>query len=106
MWQVTFTTDDKRLPKALRALAGIAFGTPSVVPLSGAKAKGGKLVEDQLSPEDIVAKLPEFFTVAQLNGVLKDAALSTMGIHQRLVSYMRRKLIKRAGRGKYRKIVK
>ena len=56
MFRVEFFVDDKRLAVALRNLAGVAMGSPSVVPVVNAVARGGKVTANG------AGDLPDLFT--------------------------------------------
>lgn len=43
MFRVEFFVDDKRLPSALRSLAGVATGEPKVQPVVNATVKAGRV---------------------------------------------------------------
>jgi hypothetical protein len=43
MFKIEVFVDDKKLAEALRALAGLALGQPSVVPVVNAEHSGGKI---------------------------------------------------------------
>jgi hypothetical protein len=105
MFKIEAFVEDKRLAEALRALAGLIRGQPSVVPVVNAvhhhgkvKAKSNGALLDMFSQHLTESKLDNF-NATKAKEFLKASGRSPSSSNYLLRQAVQAKLIKRSGKG-------
>jgi hypothetical protein len=104
LFRVIIFVDDRKLPKLLHQLPGLAMGQPEVVPVSNAQKRGGKIVAKSSgnSSEMFMDHLKQHkitnFTPSQAKEVLKAIGLQPGSISYMLKYLRAAKLIRHNGK--------
>ena len=96
MFRIEAFVDDKKLAVALRALAGIAVGTPNVQPVVNAAKKNGKVIPaSEGEIEDLFAKWAKAKKLTELTPTDARELVQSIGRSQASYSHFVGQLIKK-----------
>jgi len=96
MFRIEAFVDDKRLAEALRALTGLAVGSPAVQPVVNGAKKNGKVVAvSEGEIEDLFAKWVKSKRLTELTPTDAKAFIKSIGRSTGSYTYFMRQLIKK-----------